>query len=38
MGRLIERDIKLGFVDSNTLPSYKAIYEQLRKYENLFRG
>ena len=35
MERLTGRDIKLGFVDSNTLPSYEELYEHLRKYENL---
>lgn len=35
MKRLTGRDIKLGYVDSNTLPSYTALYEQLREYENL---
>lgn len=36
MERLTGRDIKLGFVDSDTLPSYVSIYEKLREYENLF--
>lgn len=36
MERLTGRDVKLGFVDSDTLPSYATIYEQLQKYENLF--
>lgn len=27
--------INLGFIDSNTLPSYEAVYERLRKYEDL---
>lgn len=35
MERLTGRDIKLGFVDSDTLPSYMSIYEKLREYENL---
>ena len=35
MERLTGRDIKLGFVDSNTLPSYEELYEHLWKYENL---
>lgn len=29
------RGIKLGFVDSDTLPSYSTIYEKLQEYENL---
>ncbi len=35
MERLTERDFRLGFDDSNKLPSYETIYERLRKYENL---
>lgn len=35
MDRLTGKDIKLGFVDSNTLPSYTSLYERLRKYENM---
>ena len=38
MERLTGRDIKLGFVDSGTLPSYVAIYEKLREYENLLES
>lgn len=34
MERLTERDARLGFIDSSTLPSYVVIYERLRKYEN----
>lgn len=34
MERLTERDFKLGYDDSNKLPSYVAIYEKLRVYEN----
>lgn len=32
--RLTERDFKLGYDDSNRLPSYESIYEKLRNYEN----
>src|SRR5574344_285141 len=32
--RITDRNFKLGFDDSNKLPSYVAIYEALRKYEN----
>lgn len=35
MERLTERNFRLGFDDSRRLPSYEAIYERLRKYENL---
>ena len=35
MERLTGRDTKLGFVDSNTLPSYVAIYKKLQEFENL---
>ena len=34
MKRLTGRDIKLGFVDNSTPPSYVALYEKLREYEN----
>ena len=34
MERLTERDFRLGFDDSNKLPSYEAVYERLREYEN----
>lgn len=35
MERLTVTGTNLGFIDSNTLPSYEAIYERLRKYEDL---
>lgn len=35
MERLTKTKINLGFIDSNTLPSYEAVYERLRKYEDL---
>ena len=35
MERLTGRDVRLGFVDSDTLPSYVAIYEKLQEYENM---
>lgn len=35
MNRLTEKGIKLGFVKSNTLPSYEGLYERLSKYEDL---
>lgn len=35
MERLTRNDMKIGFIDSRTLPSYQGIYERLRKYENL---
>ena len=31
--RLSDKNFRLGFDDSNKLPSYEAIYERLRKYE-----
>lgn len=34
MERLTEKNFRLGFDDSNKLPSYVAIYERLREYEN----
>lgn len=34
MMRLTERDFRIGFDDSDRLPSYVAIYERLREYEN----
>lgn len=34
MERLTERDFRLGFDDSIKLPSYEAVYERLREYEN----
>ena len=34
MERLTENDVKLGFVDSSTLPGYVSLYERLRKYED----
>ena len=33
MERLTKNDVKLGFVDSSTLPNYTALYERLREYE-----
>ncbi|MCI8409959.1 MAG: hypothetical protein HFJ09_11935 [Lachnospiraceae bacterium] len=35
MERLTKTGINLGFIDSNTLPNYEAVYERLRKYEDL---
>lgn len=35
MERLTERDFRLGFHDSNKLPSYVSVYERLREYEDL---
>lgn len=32
--RVTDKNFRLGFDDSNKLPSYEAIYERLRKYEN----
>ena len=32
--RLTDKNFRLGFDDSNKLPSYEAIYERLRKYED----
>lgn len=34
MKRLTERHFKIGFDDSNKLPSYATVYEKLREYEN----
>lgn len=34
MKRLTERNFRLGFDDSDKLPSYVSIYERLREYEN----
>lgn len=34
MERLTERNFRIGFDDSNKLPSYVSIYERLREYEN----
>ncbi|MDD5022096.1 MAG: hypothetical protein PHR82_08240 [Endomicrobiaceae bacterium] len=34
MARLTDRNFKLGFDDSNELPSYEGIYEALRNREN----
>lgn len=35
MERLTRNDMKIGFIDSRTLPSYQGIYERLRTYEDL---
>ncbi len=35
MERLTKSNVRLGFVDSNTLPSYESLYEKLRNYEEL---
>lgn len=35
MERLTDKNFRLGFDDSDKLPSYVAIYERLREYENL---
>ena len=35
MERLTKTGTNLGFIDSNTLPNYEAVYERLRKYEDL---
>lgn len=35
MERLTEDNFRLGFDDSNKLPSYESIYERLREYEKL---
>ena len=35
MDRLTIQDGNIGFVDSSQLPSYAALYEKLRKYEDL---
>ena len=32
--RLTDKNFRLGFNDSNKLPSYESIYEKLREYEN----
>lgn len=34
MKRLTERDFRIGFDNSDKLPSYVSIYEKLREYEN----
>ena len=35
MDRITDKDFRIGFDDSNKLPSYVAIYERLRNYEDL---
>lgn len=35
MERLTNKNFKLGFDDSNKLPSYESIYERLRYYEDM---
>lgn len=35
MERLTDKNFRIGFDDSNKLPSYAALYERLREYENL---
>lgn len=35
MERLTNENYKLGFCDSNTLPSYVALYERLQAIENI---
>lgn len=35
MERLTDKNFRIGFDDSDKLPSYVAIYERLREYENL---
>lgn len=35
MERLTDKNFRIGFDDSDKLPSYVAIYERLRDYENL---
>lgn len=35
MDRLTDKNFRIGFDDSDKLPSYVAIYERLRVYENL---
>lgn len=35
MERLTDKNSRIGFDDSDKLPSYVAIYERLRDYENL---
>ncbi len=35
MDRLTIQDGNIGFVDNSQLPSYAALYEKLRKYEDL---
>ena len=35
MDRLTIQDVNIGFVDNSQLPSYAALYEKLRKYEDL---
>ncbi|WP_342759473.1 hypothetical protein [Kineothrix sedimenti] len=34
MNRLTDRCFRLGFDDSNKLPSYEVIYDKLREFEN----
>lgn len=34
MERLTDKNFRIGFDDSNKLPSYVSIYEKLREYEN----
>ena len=35
MERFTIKDVNIGFLDSDTLPSYTALYEKLREYEDL---
>ncbi len=35
MERLTDKNFRIGFDDSNELPSYVSIYEKLRNYEDL---
>lgn len=35
MERLTDKDFRIGFDDSDRLPSYVPIYEKLRNYEDL---
>ena len=35
MKRLTVPDVNIGFIDNSKLPSYAALYEKLREYENL---
>lgn len=35
MDKLTQSNVNIGFLDSNLLPSYEALYERLRTYEDL---
>ncbi len=35
MERLTKSNVNIGFLDSNSLPNYEALYERLRYFEDL---